>query len=103
MDFGEYDEVHDDPSPTNSIESRTQKCLGIVTTGNLRGSYKFLDLNTVNKLNKKYWTPMPMPYAIIKRVEYLADQEHRSGISGGWIFRNHNHEIYSDGTEGDDE
>ena len=73
MNFGEYDEVHDDPSPTNSMKSLTQKCLGLGPTVNLQGYYKFLDVITGNKLNKQAWTPMPIPDAIIKRVEYLAD------------------------------
>ena len=46
---------------------------------------------------------MPMPDTIIKRVECLAACERGSGISGRWIFRNRNHEIFSDGSEGDDE
>ena len=46
---------------------------------------------------------MPMSDAIIKRVEYLADRERRSGRSGGWWFCNHNHEISADETEVDDE
>ena len=45
---------------------------------------------------------MTMPDAIIKRVEYLAYQEHRSIISGGWRFSNPNHEIFLDVTKGDD-
>ena len=46
---------------------------------------------------------MPMLDAIIKRVECLAACERGSGISGRWIFRNRNHEIFSDGTEGDND
>ena len=37
MDFGDYAEVQDDPSPTNSMISRTRKYLGIVPTGNIQG------------------------------------------------------------------
>ena len=46
---------------------------------------------------------MPIPDVIIKRVEFLAAWECRYGISGGWILRNRNHEIFSEGTEWDDE
>ena len=103
MDFVEYAEVHDEPSTTNIMKSFTRNCLGILPTGNLQGTYKFLYLTTVKKLNKRAWTPIPIPDAIIKRVEYLADLNCRSGSSGGYIFGNCNHDRYSDGNEGDDE
>ena len=40
MEFGEYADVHDEPSLTNIMKSRTRKCLGIEPTGNIQGSYK---------------------------------------------------------------
>ena len=46
---------------------------------------------------------MTMQYTIIKRVEYLATWGIRSGRSGVCRFRNRNHEIFSDGTEGDND
>ena len=46
---------------------------------------------------------MPMPYTIIKRVEYLEARDQRSGRSGGWRFCNRNIEKYYNVTEGDDE
>ena len=45
---------------------------------------------------------MTMPDDITKGVEYLAAQYCRSGSSSGWIFRNRNHDRYSDVAEGDD-
>ena len=103
MDFGYYSEVYYGPSPTNSMILRTRKCLGLGTTGNLQGSYKFFDLTTGKKLKKLAWTPIPMPDAIIKRLEYLVAQELRSGSSGGCRFCNRNREIYAYRNEGDDE
>ena len=79
----------------------TQKYLGLVTTGNFQGSHKFLNMTTVQKLNKINWKPMTMPDVIIKRVEYLADLERRSSSSGGWRFCNRNHGIFAYRTEGD--
>ena len=60
-------------------------------------------MTTGKKLKKQAWIPMPMPYSIIKRVEYLAAQERRYRNSGEWISRKCNNEIFADGTEGDDE
>ena len=85
------------------MKSRTWKYLRLRPTGNIQGPYKFLNLTTVKKLKKKYWTPMPMPYNIIKRVEYLASKYRRSGSSGGWRFRSRNNERLADVTERDDE
>ena len=103
MDFVEYEKVHDEPSLTNSMKSRTRKCLGVGITGNLQGYYKFLNLTTGKILNKQYWTQMPTPDETIKRVECLSAQERRSGRSGKWRLCNCNHERYAEGTEGDDE
>ena len=52
IEFGEYAEVHDDPSPNNIMKSHTRKCLGLETTDNIQGYYKFLDMNTGYKLKK---------------------------------------------------
>ena len=46
---------------------------------------------------------MPMPYAIINRVEYLATQERSSDGSGAQRLCNYNHERFPYGTEVDDE
>ena len=44
MDFGEYAEVHDEPSPTDSMKSCTCKYLGIGPKGNIQVSYKLINL-----------------------------------------------------------
>ena len=36
MDFGEYAELYDEPSHTNSIKSLTWKCVGLGTSGNIQ-------------------------------------------------------------------
>ena len=68
MEFGDHDEVHYEPSLTNSTKSRTPNVLGLVPTGNIQGSYKFLGLTTGKKLKKQAWKSMPMPDAITKIV-----------------------------------
>jgi len=49
-EFGAYCEVHDKPTPTNTMQqcTHTTICLGL--TGNLQGSYKFFCLSTCRKL-----------------------------------------------------
>jgi hypothetical protein len=44
--FGAYAQVHDDPSITNTMESRTTGAISLGTTGNIQGTYRFLNLQT---------------------------------------------------------
>ena len=87
MELGDYAKVNDDPSPTNSMKSRARIVLGLEPQVNIQCSYKFLGMTTGKKPKKRAWKPMPMPDAIIKRVEYLASQNSRSGRSGIWRLR----------------
>ena len=68
MEFGEFAEVHEEPSPTSSMKSLTKICLGFGPRVNIQiqSFYKFPDMTTEKKMKKIYWTPMPIPDAIIK-------------------------------------
>ena len=59
-------------------------------------------MTTGKKLKKQDWAPMSIPDAIIKKEEYLAAQDRRSGSSVGYILCDRNYEIFDDETEGDD-
>ena len=45
-EFGAYCEVHDEPSPSNTMQRRTHPSICLGPTGNLQGSYKFFCLTT---------------------------------------------------------
>ena len=64
LDFGEYVEVHDEPSPLNGMISDTRAFIALGPTGNLQGTYKFLDVNTGKVLKKCAWTAILMPDSI---------------------------------------
>ena len=68
LDFGEYAEVHDEPTPTNGMKSRTRPCVALGPTGNLQGTYKFMDINTGMKLKKRSWTCIPMSDSVIGQI-----------------------------------
>jgi hypothetical protein len=44
--FGAYCEVHDEPNPSNTMQSRTHATICMGPTGNAQGSYKFYCLKT---------------------------------------------------------
>ena len=73
--FGAYTQTHEDPVRTNTMEERTigYICLGI--TGNLQGSYTFLNLTTGKLITRRKFTPLPMPNDVIDRVIELVNKE----------------------------
>lgn len=100
VDFFSYCEVHDEPSPTNSMKPRTRPCIALGPTANLQGSYKFLDLETGKKLKKRSWTELPMPDSVISQVEAMAEKEKRDGR---WSVTNRHKQEVSYYDEDDDQ
>lgn len=89
--FGSYCEVHDEPTPTNSMQRCTSPAICLGPTGNLQGSYKFFCLTTGQKLTRRKFTEIPMPHSIIDTVEKFGDNENRPT---GLMFANrHGKEI----------
>ena len=56
LDFSEYVEVNNELTPTDGMKSRTISCVALGSTGNLQGTYKFMDINTGMKLKKRSWS-----------------------------------------------
>ena len=69
LDFGEYVEVHDEPTPT----------VALAPTDNLQGTYKFMDTNTDMKLKKRLWTCITMPDAVIGKITQHDEYEKHEG------------------------
>ena len=65
--FGAYCEVHEDNSPTNSMKSRARGipaiCLG--PTGNIQGTYSFLNLATGLVIKRRRFQELPAPDSVI--------------------------------------
>ena len=72
---GTYCEVHDEPSPTNTMTSHTHESIALGLTGDLQGSVKFYCIHTGRVLKRCSFTPMPMPDRVIKRVNAIGKRE----------------------------
>jgi hypothetical protein len=72
---GTYCEVHDEPTPTNTMAWQTHECITLGPMGNLQGSIKFYCLTNGRVLNRCSFTPMPMPDWVIKRVDAIGERE----------------------------
>jgi hypothetical protein len=71
-DFGAYCEVHEEPSPSNTMASRTQPAICLGPTGNAQGSYRFFSLSTGRVIVRRNFTIIPMPDTIIALVDEWA-------------------------------
>jgi hypothetical protein len=71
LQFGSYVQVHEEPSPSSSMAARTVGAICLGPTGNIQGSYKFLNLRTGKRLTRRRWTSLPMPQEVIDRVNEL--------------------------------
>jgi hypothetical protein len=70
-----YYKVHDEPLPSNQMTARTHEAIAMGPTGNLQGSVKFYCLQTGQILKRRWFTPMPMPDRVIKRVNTIGARE----------------------------
>jgi len=82
--FGSY-EVHEDNSPTNSTKSRGLPDICLGPTGNIQGTYSFLNLSTGLVIKRRWFTELPAPDSVIKRVATLAE---KSNVSSNLVFAN---------------
>lgn len=75
VDFGAYCQVHDEPDPSNTNQSRTTGAIALHASSNIHHSYYFLSLTTGKVLHRRAWTVLPMSNDVIKRLETLAEAE----------------------------
>ena len=93
VEFGSYCEVHDEPTPSNTMQRRTHPAICLGPTGNVQGSYKFFCLTTGQLLVRRRWTPMPgIPTTVINAVLKFADKENRPN---GVAFRNRHNDSFN--------
>jgi hypothetical protein len=69
--FGAYCEAHDEPTPSNTMVSRSTPAIILGPTGNMQGMYKVFNLRTGKKIQRRKLTVMPMPDLVITQVERL--------------------------------
>jgi len=54
--FGAYVQVHDDPTITNTMQSRTTGAISLGATGNAQGTHRFFSLKTGEVIVRRTWT-----------------------------------------------
>ena len=89
--FGAYCEAHDEPSPTNSMASRSSPAINLGPTGNLQGTHKFFNLATGKKVKRRKFTVMPMPDSAIKAVERYGS---KTALPGAFDFSDRNNILF---------
>ena len=82
-----YCGVHNEPNPSNSTISRTHEGIALGPTRNLQGSVKFYCLNTGQVLKRRDFTDIPMPTAVISKVNKIGKRENQ-GIEFRFLKRN---------------
>ncbi len=71
LKFGSYCQVVEDVTPRNSLAARTRRAMSMGPSGNLSGGQCFLALDTGKMIVRNCWKELPMPLAVIDRVNVL--------------------------------
>ena len=75
LKFGTYCQVGEDVTPRNSLAARTRAAISLGPSGNLSGGHRFLALDTGKTIVRNRWKELPMPAAVIDRVNVLGRAE----------------------------
>jgi hypothetical protein len=75
LQLGQYCQVHEEDQPQNSLLPRTQGAICLGPSGNVQGGYKFMSLATMKQIVRRSWDEIPMPTAVITRVNALGHDQ----------------------------
>jgi hypothetical protein len=79
LQIGQYCQVHEEENPCNSQITRTKGAISLGPSGNPQGGFKFMALNSGNKIVRRSWDVIPMPDIMIDPVNALCrDQPHQT-------------------------
>jgi hypothetical protein len=95
-EFGEYVQVHEEHN--NTMNTRTTGAIATKPTGNSQGGHWFYSLTTGRMLDRRQWTPLPMPADVIDRIHVLA-----KASPAGMHFTNVRNETYDNDDNDDNE
>ncbi len=87
LPFGTYCEVHDEPTPTNSMVTCSTPVIVLGPMGNLQGIYKYFSLATGKKVKRCAFMPYPMLDLVIRKVEVYGKS---TALPGSFDFANRN-------------
>jgi hypothetical protein len=68
LHLGQYCQVHEEDNPPSSQIVRTKGAISLGPSGNIQGGFKFMALNTNNKIIRRSWDVIPMPDLVIDQV-----------------------------------
>ena len=72
LSFGFYCQVAEKVEPRNSLAPRTRAAISLGNSGNLSGGQMFFALDTGHSITRHQWVLLPMPPAVIARVNLLS-------------------------------
>jgi hypothetical protein len=75
LKFRSYCQVAEDVTPRNSLAARMRGAISMGPSGNLSGWQHFLALDTGKMIVRNRWKDLPMPLAVINRVNVLGCAE----------------------------
>ncbi|MGL6132320.1 MAG: hypothetical protein ACRCZ9_11980, partial [Fusobacteriaceae bacterium] len=75
LPFGTYCQVHEEDSPRNNMAPRTQGAISMGPNNNQQGGQIFYTLTTGKIVVRRSWNVLPMPDAVINRVNKLAEDQ----------------------------
>jgi hypothetical protein len=73
--FGTYCQVAENVEPRNNLTPCTRAAISLGNSGNLSGGQIFLALDTGHTITWHQWVVLPMPPAVIARVNLLGRAE----------------------------
>jgi hypothetical protein len=71
LQLGQYCQVHEKDNPPNSQIDRTKGAISLGPSGNLKGGFKFMALNSGKKIVRRSWDVIPMPDLVFDRFNAL--------------------------------
>jgi hypothetical protein len=77
LQIGQYCQVHEEDNPRNSQLAHTKGAIYLGSSGNLKGIFKFMALNTGKKIVHRSWDVIPMPDVVIAPVNALDSDQPR--------------------------
>ncbi len=103
LKFGSYCQVAEDVTPCNSLAAHTRGAISMGPSGNLSGGQRFLALDTSKLIVRNCWKELPIPSAVIDRVNVLDHAECSLLVFTdclGWAIGNYTPNV---GEAGDDD
>ena len=82
--LGQYCEVHDEPSPSNTETKRTTPAIALGPTFQSTTSYDFMSLRSGALITRRRWTEKPITNDVIARVHELARADHDDSFLYEW-------------------